>query len=119
MLSDVARRIFLQMRTHDSAGRYGGEEFLVVLPGCGGESMFRELEAMRQRIAQHPVETPQGPIVVTASIGAALFDGVSAVSVDDLIAAADQALYAAKNAGRNCVSLATNLAGAGIDLAAR
>jgi diguanylate cyclase len=88
------------LRLHDIAGRYGGEEFGVVLPGIDASGAAAIAERIRRKIESSVVEPRRG-VRVTASIGFA------AVSLDDhdhgaWIARADRALYAAKAAGRNC-----------------
>jgi diguanylate cyclase len=88
------------LRLHDIAGRYGGEEFGVVLPGIDASGAAAIAERIRRKIESSVVE-PRHGVRVTASIGFA------AVSLDDhdhgaWIARADRALYAAKAAGRNC-----------------
>ena len=88
------------LRLHDIAGRYGGEEFGVVLPGIDASGAAAIAERIRRKIESSVVESRRG-VRVTASIGFA------AVSLDDhdhgaWIARADRALYAAKAAGRNC-----------------
>lgn len=107
VLSDAAERMRSQMRSYDSVGRYGGEEFLVVLPGCDLKSTFDKANKLREFIALEPVATPEGPIVVTASMGVTVYADSSLVDPDDLIRQADFALYRAKRQGRNRVELAS------------
>jgi diguanylate cyclase (GGDEF)-like protein/PAS domain S-box-containing protein len=91
-------------RASDIYCRYGGEEFLLLLPQMSGELAVERAEHLRQTLASTPVPYAAGVIPVTASFGVAAFPG-DGTSGDDLIAAADQALYAAKEAGRNRVHL--------------
>ena len=99
-LTAVAAILQDTLRLSDTAGRYGGEEFGVVLPGINSDGAFAIAERIRRRIEQAVVEQRRG-LQVTVSIGYA------ALSPDDhdhgaWIARADRALYAAKAAGRNC-----------------
>ncbi|HET9211408.1 MAG TPA: diguanylate cyclase [Thermoanaerobaculia bacterium] len=97
------------LRSTDWIGRYGGEEFLLVLPETGMEGAAAVAEKIRDRVQGTLVPLDDGtPVHVTVSIGLASLDEAagrasSKVTVRDLIAAADRSLYAAKNAGRNRV----------------
>ncbi len=82
--------------------RLGGEEFGVLLPRYDNEQAIALAEAMRTTIATIEVETPRGPLTVTASLGCAALDEADG-SIESLIALADERLYAAKRAGRNRV----------------
>ncbi|WIM98467.1 diguanylate cyclase [Actinoplanes oblitus] len=101
VIRTVARRIRAVLRHSDVLGRYGGEEFAIVLPDHEGEAI--ELaERVRVAVGGEPVKTQAGPLPVTISIGLTrLGDGDAAL--DDLLARADHALYRAKEAGRNRV----------------
>lgn len=105
MLREAARRMRVSMRPYDLVGRYGGEEFLVVLPGCDLDQAGRLAERLRKDVAEGAVEGRGGPVRVTLSIGAAACYGCHG-DAESLIRAADDALYAAKRAGRDRVSLA-------------
>jgi two-component system, cell cycle response regulator len=93
-----------EVRPTDVVARYGGEEFVLVLPETAGPGAMILAERLRARVAAHAVAvTGDRPISMTVSIGVASYpDG--AKSVQKLLSAADQALYAAKSAGRNRVS---------------
>lgn len=105
VLREVANRIVLSVRSYDLVGRYGGEEFLVVLPGCGKETVLESANRIRLAIASAPILSASSEIPVTASIGATVADIAEANSENDLLLAADKALYEAKSAGRNRVSV--------------
>lgn len=103
VLGEVSARILREIRPTDWAARYGGEEFAVLLPETPGAGALVAAERIRAAIAARPVTMANAPtIVLTVSVGVAAFPE-DAANADDLIAAADQALYAAKRAGRNCV----------------
>lgn len=101
------------LREEDVLGRWGGEEFLIVLPGTDAERALRVGERVRAAVAAHPLLMGNGlsrrGLYITCSIGAASFPPHQAVR-DDLVAAADQALYAAKRLGRNQVRGANDAA---------
>jgi diguanylate cyclase (GGDEF)-like protein len=99
VLQEVARRVSHLIRPYDSAGRYGGEEFLIVLPGCTTMAAVERAEELRRAIELGSISTSQGAIQFTSSFGVAeLANGHTA---SDLIREADAALYAAKRDGRN------------------
>ncbi len=93
------------LRSYDLVGRYGGEEFLVITPDSAGLSDEGLYERLRNKIAELKINTRAGEIGITLSIGVA---GARGGSVDKLLAAADIALYKAKENGRNCVIYAGN-----------
>lgn len=101
VLQEIARRIQELIRSYDSAGRYGGEEFVIVLPGCCAEDGMRRAEEFRRAIADRPISTVSGALHITCSFGVALHD--QHFSAEELIDRADEALYSAKRLGRNCV----------------
>jgi eukaryotic-like serine/threonine-protein kinase len=98
----VARRLAAATRKTDLLGRYGGEEFVILLPDTAADGARILAERVRAGLADHPVDTDAGPLRVTASIG--LADGVpDDTEPGTLLARADEALYRAKQAGRNRV----------------
>lgn len=113
----VAKALKREVRIYDLVGRFGGEEFAVLLPGVDGEAeLLRIAERIRQHVAQLAVAVPAGvdrggrDLVVgglTASVGAAQHPAHGR-SVDRLVLAADTACYAAKSAGRDAVRLAVH-----------
>jgi diguanylate cyclase (GGDEF)-like protein len=106
VLGEAASRIGAALRPYDSLGRYGGEEFLIVLPGCDPEGTVQVAERMRDRIAERPVTTSDGAVSITISLGATATTGGPSSAPEPLIRLADEALYRAKSAGRDRVELA-------------
>lgn len=108
VLCNVARLIKLQLRGNDVISRYGGEEFVVLLPQTALRQAREIAERMRIAIATHPLQSLSGTnLAVTISIGVALLPeklaGDDKQSAQDLISVADAALYRAKEGGRNRV----------------
>lgn len=102
VLREVAQVCMRETRNVDVLGRYGGEEFVIVLPECETHAAREVAERLRQSIAELSVNTPEGPVQVTASLGVASLSSQS-MTLDALIAAADTALYSAKRGGRDNV----------------
>jgi diguanylate cyclase (GGDEF)-like protein len=102
VLRDVAVSLRSQLRSYDFIGRYGGEEFLALLPGCDAETSTEIARRMCQATAGHTVQICKVEIPVTVSIGLSSTQEIG-FDPDALIAAADSALYRAKAAGRNQV----------------
>lgn len=106
VLRVAAQHMRASLRRQDSVGRYGGEEFLIVMTGCDRSDSMQVSARMRHQIAESAVLLPRGPCTVTASIG--VWQGVPGQedSAEAVISAADTALYQAKQAGRDQVVLA-------------
>ena len=105
-LKAVAESIRHELRDYDAVGRYGGEEFVALLPNAGANAAMGIAARLRERIATDPIVVDDGPTLrLTASIGVATYP-THGNELDGLIRAADTALYAAKAAGRNAVRLA-------------
>lgn len=103
ILEELARVMTRMLGSADIVGRFGGEEFAILLPGHSMEAGVQVAERLRTAISEQPIELGEQMINVTASFGvAALETGVSD-ALSQSYSAADQALYQAKNAGRNCV----------------
>lgn len=102
VLTVASARLQEAVRRIDVVGRYGGEEFLVLLPECGLEFARGVAERIRQAVAGQPLASTAGPLNVTVSIGVS--SGVKTpLELESLIQRADQALYRAKQAGRDQV----------------
>ncbi|MGA2153933.1 MAG: diguanylate cyclase [Bryobacteraceae bacterium] len=103
VLREAARRMQAATRQYDAPGRYGGEEFLIVLPGCGAREGYAQAERIREAFAREPFAAGTDSLAVTCSIGVSSRDACAAGDADRLIREADAALYDAKNRGRNSV----------------
>jgi diguanylate cyclase (GGDEF)-like protein len=102
VLRETAIRLRGNMRPYDQVGRYGGEEFLVVLPNCDLAQAANQAERMRARLHCTPMLVDGVEIPVSASFGVTVSDGTER-SPDLFVRVADEALYRAKAGGRNCV----------------
>jgi diguanylate cyclase (GGDEF)-like protein len=114
VLREVTRRLALEIRPYDAVGRYGGEEFLMVLPGSDASCLTVSAQRLRRCIADRPVETSKGAIAVTLSLGLSSVErGKEGMrDSESFLHGADEALYAAKAAGRNCVVSSASLSSA-------
>ena len=107
VLREVARRLLASVRSYDFVGRYGGEEFLIVLNNCDSTQAIARAEQVRSGIANHPVRTTRGPLPITMSLGLFATRDWDLHIVEEVLREVDLALYQAKGDGRNCVRLAT------------
>jgi diguanylate cyclase (GGDEF)-like protein/PAS domain S-box-containing protein len=98
------------LRTTDILGRYGGEEFVILMPEICGENGLQAAERLRKEIEEMKPDTPAGRLSVTVSIGVSGFDKTSDSfrNMEVLVTRADQAMYSAKASGRNCTRLWEN-----------
>ncbi len=105
VLTRVAREIENHTRDKDFVVRYGGDEFLVVMPGCTPGNAYRRAEAIRASITSSPLIVNGHSVVVTLSIGIADQTSTDATaSFSEMLKAADKAMYQSKEGGRNRVS---------------
>lgn len=106
VLKEAARRIASCVRPYDTVGRYGGEEFLVVVPGSDEDGTLGLAERIRKMIESAPVPADNSPVQVTASCGVAVSTADQPLDSNMLLHLADGALYRAKDKGRNRSELA-------------
>jgi diguanylate cyclase (GGDEF)-like protein len=111
VLEEVAGRLEVTLRSYDAVGRYGGEEFLVVLPSADPEAALAVAERIRSQVARPPTDERLAELRVTVSLGVASLadvpaDGPPEQRAEALLRAADQAMYRAKAAGRDRTVLA-------------
>jgi two-component system cell cycle response regulator len=106
VLRETSRRLLASVRSYDYIGRYGGEEFLMVLSNCDEHHAFARADQIRKAISRKPTQTATGPLNVTMSLGLLLSKDWGSRPVGEVLNEVDTALYAAKAAGRDCVKLA-------------
>lgn len=107
VLKEVARRLEEAARRGDTVGRYGGEEFLVVLSSENGPGAEIAAERYRARIAAEPILAGGHQFAVTVSLGAGIATDSTTFNAERLIKLADEALYDAKDRGRNRIEVQT------------
>ena len=109
VLQEIAKRFSASLREYDGVGRYGGEEFLLVMPGCDLTTTMRRANLIRELISSTPIRTPLKLTTVTVSMGVAVAEPTTISEL--LLRRADLALYQAKRNGRNRVEEAVDIAG--------
>jgi len=103
LLTGLARRLKSALRSYDSVGRYGGDEFLIILPNCAERETVALAERLGMASMSDPIHEAQESIACTISMGVASTDSMGDYDMKDLLRAADEALYEAKRAGRTCI----------------
>lgn len=103
ILQRVTQSACNQLRSADVIGRYGGEEFIILLPMTKPEQAYSLAERIRESVAAFSLSAPKGEASVTLSIG--IVEYSSPESLEDVFRRADEAMYAAKQAGRNCARI--------------
>jgi diguanylate cyclase (GGDEF)-like protein len=101
VLKEITKRLSTSLREYDGIGRYGGEEFLLVIPGCNLATTIRRANQIRESISIQPIQTLLGAMAITVSMGATV--GESTANSELFLRSADTALYQAKRNGRNRV----------------
>lgn len=112
VLKEAVKRWQKGRRPFDTLGRIGGEEFALLLPGADADAAMTVAERLRSVIAEQPIESTDGPIKVTVSIGIAEADDADG-TIEGTLGRADVALYHSKNAGRNRVTKASPIRATG------
>ncbi|MEW6535894.1 MAG: diguanylate cyclase [Candidatus Auribacterota bacterium] len=106
VLKSIAEVIFHNLRDSDIIGRYGGEEFIAILPSLSQKAELEDIcERIRSAVEQKKCSSNGCSVNVTISIGATLFNGVDIPDEDKIIEIVDEALYEAKHSGKNCFVL--------------
>jgi two-component system cell cycle response regulator len=113
VLKEVARRLKEDLRPYDVVGRYGGEEFLLILPGCNLPNGVKRADEIRKIVSGKPITTPAGAVSVTVSMGISASDCLRDCTPAEFLQEADTSLYRAKNNGRNRVEAFVPLAKSG------
>jgi diguanylate cyclase (GGDEF)-like protein len=111
VLKEITKHLSASLREYDGVGRYGGEEFLLIIAGCDLPTTVRRANQIRELIASVPIPTPRGELKVTVSMGATVAE--SCTNSELLLRRADVALYEAKRNGRNRVEMAIPAASEG------
>jgi diguanylate cyclase (GGDEF)-like protein/PAS domain S-box-containing protein len=106
VLCEAAVRLQRGVRAYDHVGRYGGEEFLAILPDCGAADALNRAEELRAAIAAKPMTTSRGRLPMTISFGVLAAQCLGELSSKDALREVDIALYGAKASGRNCCRMA-------------
>lgn len=118
VLKEVAHRLQADLRLYDLAGRYGGEEFLLILPNCPLNIAVRRADEIRGLISKDAVTTTFARIPVNISMGVTAREFKTPTTIESLLQQADVALYAAKNGGRNRVVAFRSATNSSLSLAA-
>ncbi len=105
VLKEIARRLTLDLRPYDVVGRYGGEEFLVILPGCDLEAGARRADSIRDRVGKDRIATTFGEAAATISMGVTASTEKRDRPASEFLREADLSLSAAKKKGRNRVEI--------------
>lgn len=105
VLREAARRMTALIRPYDSVGRFGGEEFVVILPGCNRDQARGMAERLLSSFSGNPLVTPHGALTVTLSCGVGIIDPRTSAHIEDFVRCADDALYRAKRDGRNRIEV--------------
>jgi two-component system cell cycle response regulator len=107
VLEEVSKRLRNAVRAHDAVGRYGGEEFLIILNSCAGGDLNTRAEEVRKAISCSPFPLMNGPISVSLSVGAITIENWDkSLPLEPYLKRVDEALYRAKAAGRDQVAYA-------------
>jgi diguanylate cyclase (GGDEF)-like protein len=107
VLHEAARRLLGSVRSYDIVGRWGGEEFLILLLGCDPQRTYDRAEHIRTKVASSELQSGAGNIPLTISLGALATADWPSLSIEELLREVDLALYRAKEQGRNRSEIVT------------
>jgi len=110
VLIEIANRLLGSVRSYDFVGRYGGEEFLVVLNSCDPAFAPGRAEELRRSVSNRAIQTAKGSLNLTMSLGALMSSDWGLRTVEELLHEVDTALYQAKASGRDCLRMARPIA---------
>ena len=99
-LAEILRN---EVRTTDIVCRYGGEEFAMIFPETHLNLAVKVADRIREEVATSPLQTGQGELNLTVSMGASVYMKTSVIDIDEFIDSVDKYLYEAKQSGRNCI----------------
>ncbi len=111
VLKEIGKRLQSGVRVYDGVGRYGGEEFLLVLPGCDLKATVHRADSLRSLVSGSPIAAASKEVKVTISLGVTVAAS-SELTLDETLQRADGALYEAKAKGRNRVEAVSKTTGA-------
>ena len=101
VLREVTKRMAADVRPYDAVGRYGGEEFLILLPGCNDSETHNKAERLRRAISKEPIATPAANLRITMSVGGIATAEWPQDTANQILRRVDAALYSAKKEGRD------------------
>jgi two-component system, cell cycle response regulator len=113
VLTELARRLTSDLRPYDLAGRSGGEEFLLLLPGCDLDTAARRADEIRLLVSKDPFDTPAGTVSASVSMGVTVTNCDPKATIEAILHSAEAALNRAKESGRNRVVAFSLAAAAG------
>ena len=109
VLIQTAKIIRDYLRQNEIIGRYGGDEFMILLPNSASAQGQRISERLQEKIVELKIDIPKDDLVVTLSLGIADLKETKSATLEILLECADQALYTAKRAGRNQIAVSPSL----------
>jgi diguanylate cyclase (GGDEF)-like protein len=108
VLREIGRRLIDSVRSYDTVSRYGGEEFLLLMPDADASMSQARLFRVHSAICSAPVRIPGGQVSLTCSFGVSVLLSDQSLSVEQFLDRADRALYEAKRKGRNRIAYAAH-----------